>query len=69
MAKYSRPPRLGTSLQGERAEEIKKKNKNSKVKVLSPEEIEAYLEEKKLKEEKEKQEAIEENERLKGKKI
>ena len=47
MGRYMPPKKTGTALMGQKAEEIAKHNKKSKVRELSKEEIEAYLEEKK----------------------
>ncbi len=69
MGRYMPPKKTGTALMGQKAEEIAKHNKKSKVRELSKEEIEAYLEEKRLKEEAELEENEKVNEEVKGKRI
>ena len=63
------PKKTGTALMGQKAEDIAKYNKKTKVKELSKEEIEAYLEEKRLKEEAELEADKTLNEEVKGKRI
>ena len=63
------PKKTGTALMGQKAEEITKHNKKSKVKILTPEEIEAHLEESRLKEAEEAELIKAENEKAQGKKI
>ena len=69
MGRYMPPKKTGTALMGQKAEEITKHNKKSKVKILTPEEIEAHLEESRLKEEAELEADKTLNEEVKGKRI
>ena len=69
MGRYMPPKKTGTALMGQKAEEITKHNKKQKVRILTSEEIEAHLEEARLKEEADKEADKELNEKVKGKKI
>ena len=69
MGRYMPPKKTGTALMGQKAEDIKKHNKKSKVRILTPEEIEAHLEEARLKEAADIEEIKTQNEKAKGKKI
>ena len=69
MGRYMPPKKTGTALMGQKSEDIVKYNKKTKVKEYTPEEIEAYLEEKRLKEAEEVELIKTENEKAKGKKI
>ena len=69
MGRYMPPKKTGTALMGQKSEDIAKYNKKTKVKEYTPEEIEAYLEEKRLKEAEEAELIKAENEKAQGKKI
>ena len=69
MGRYMPPKKTGTALMAQKSEDIAKYNKKTKVRELSKEEIEAYLEEKRLKEVEEAELIKAENEKAKGKKI